>query len=110
MEPFRIPDDVAEEVVRLLKRLNRGYWESLYWEFQDDCTAFYVRITINKSQNTPQNIRAISCILRSIMAPLLPSRAGGVCWVGGIEYKGELVESVTGGQYDDWKTLGIGPI
>ena len=102
-----IPDALAEEAVTILKRLNRGYWDGLYWEFQENATQMFLRISITNQQNTNENIQAITCILRSVLAPLLPSDTELSTWCAVIEHEGGAVGGALGGMRDDWKTLGM---
>ena len=100
---------LAEEVISLLEKLNRDkrYWDSLYWEFQEDFTQLYLRVLLTDSQNNPKNIRAATCILRSVLAPLLPSNGDRSSWCAAIVHEGDHVGGVTGGFKDDWKSLGM---
>jgi hypothetical protein len=99
----------AEEVIGLLEKLNGGnkYWDSLYWEFQEDFTQLFVRVLLTDSQNTPENVKAATCILRSVLSPLLPSNEYVTSWCAVIVYEGEHVGGAIGGIKDDWKTLGM---
>ena len=100
---------LAEEVVGLLGKLNRGnrYWESLYWEHQEDFTQLFVRISIADGQNNPENIQAVTCLLRSVLAPLLPTNEEKFTWCAAVVHEGDHVGGVMGGIRDDWKTLGM---
>jgi hypothetical protein len=104
--PQLIPESVAKEAVEILKKLNRGYWDNLYWEFQDDGDTLLVQVMIVDAQNNPENIRTITHIFRAVLAPLIPSKEHELSWCGSIDYKGQSVGSVVGGWRDDWKTLG----
>ncbi|MFO0701239.1 MAG: hypothetical protein U0236_18620 [Nitrospira sp.] len=105
--PNLISDALAQEVITILSRLNRGYWESLYWEFQDDADTIFIEVSINKQQNNIDNVRAISNILRAVLAPLIPSKSHELSWCGSINCGGESLGGGIGGMDDDWKTLGI---
>ncbi|MFO0697908.1 MAG: hypothetical protein U0236_01675 [Nitrospira sp.] len=105
--PGLIPESLVREAVAILERLNRGYWRSLYWEFQDDADTLYVQINIDQTQNGQENILAISHILRSVLAPLIPSKEHELSWCGSINCHGQSVGGAIGGWRDDWKTLGM---
>ena len=105
--PGLIPDSLATEAVAILKRLNRGYWKSIYWEFQDDGDTLFVQVTIDSEQNKPENIQTISNILRAVLAPLIPSKEHELSWCGSIDCQGESLGGAIGGWRDDWKTLGM---
>lgn len=105
--PNLISESLATEAVAILTKLNRGYWESIYWEFQDDGDTFFVRVSIGADQNNPENIQAISCIFRAVLAPLIPSKEHELSWCGTIDCKGQDLGGAIGGWRDDWKTLGI---
>lgn len=108
LEPT-ISTALAEEVIGLLEKLNgeKRYWDSLYWEFQEDFTQLFIRILTTDSQNNPENIRAVTCLLRSVLSPLLPSSNEQFTWCAAIVYEGEHVGGVMGGVKDDWKSLGM---
>lgn len=105
--PGLIPESLVKDAITILEKLNRGYWSSLYWEFQDDADTLYVQINIDQRHNRPENILAISNILRSVLAPLIPSKDHELSWCGSIDYHGQSVGGAIGGWRDDWKTLGI---
>ncbi|HMS84894.1 MAG TPA: hypothetical protein PKD12_14695 [Nitrospira sp.] len=105
----QISDALADEVIGLLEKLNGGnrYWDSLYWEFQEDATQLFVRVLLTDSQNNPENIKAATCILRSVLSPLLPSNGYMASWCAVIIYEGEHVGGAIGGFKGDWKSLGM---
>jgi len=105
----RISDVLAEEVIGLLEKLNGGnrYWDSLYWEFQEDATQMFVQVLLTDRQNNPENIKAATCILRSVLSPLLPSNGGMASWCAVIVYEGSHVGGAIGGFKGDWKSLGM---
>ncbi|MEQ1794822.1 MAG: hypothetical protein ABL970_11575 [Nitrospira sp.] len=105
MSPL-ISTELAEEAVKILLRMNRGYWESLSWELQSDGTEFVVIVSLTEAQNTRENILAACAILRTVMATLLPSSSQGLTWVGSVMFQGKDVGGVCGGLGDDWRTLG----
>ncbi len=100
---------LAEEAIGLLEKLNRQkrYWDSLYWEFQEDFTQLFVRVLITDNQKNSENIQAATCLLRSVLSPLLPSSQEQFTWCATIVYEGEHVGGVMGGIKDDWKSLGM---
>ena len=104
-----ISDELANEVIGLLEKLNhdKRYWISLYWEFQEDATQLFVSVQVMDHQNNEQNIQAVTCLLRSILSPLLPSSEDKCTWCAAIVYEGEHVGGAMGGINDDWKSLGM---
>ena len=105
--PGLISESLVREAVGILNRLNRGYWKSIYWEIQDDGDTLYIQINIDRGQNRPENILATSCILRSVLAPLIPSKERELSWCASIDCEGQSVGGAIGGWRDDWKTLGM---
>jgi hypothetical protein len=101
-----ISKELAEEIERLLLRMNRGYWEELSSELQNDGAEFVVVVGLNEQQVSRQNILMVCAILRTTMATLLPSSQDRLTWVGSIMFQGKPVGSVCGGLKDDWVTLG----
>jgi len=103
-----ISDTLADEVIRLLEKLNhkKRYWDSLYWEFQEDATQLFVRVLLMDDQNNPENIQVVTCLLRSVLSPLLPANEDKCTWCAAIVYEGEHVGGAMGGIKDDWKSLG----
>jgi len=67
----------------------------------------FLRISITDRQNSNENIHAITCILRAVLAPLMPSDIERCTWCAAIEHEGERVGGALGGMKDDWKTLGM---
>lgn len=108
MEPVITPA-LADEVIGLLEKLNGGrrYWDSIYWEFQEDFTQLYLQVLLTDSQNNSENIHSVTCILRAVLSPLLPSNEDKFTWCAAIVYEGEHVGGVMGGIKDDWKSLGM---
>lgn len=100
---------LALEAMALLEKLNgqKRYWDSLYWEFQEDFTQLFVRVLLSDNHNNPENIQAATCLLRSVLAPLLPSSQEQFTWCAAIVYEGEHVGGVMGGIKDDRKSLGM---
>jgi hypothetical protein len=105
----RISDALAAEIIGLLEKLNGNnrYCDSLYCEFQEDATQLFVRVLLTDSQNNPENIKAATCILRSVPSPLLPSNGHMASWCAAIVYEGEHVGGAIGGFKADWKSLGM---
>ena len=101
-----ISEKLGEEVEKLLRRMNRGYWEELSCTLQNDGAEFVVVVGLNEQQVSRQNILVACAILRTTMATLLPSSQEGLTWVGSVMFQGKSVGSVCGGLKDDWLTLG----
>ena len=104
-----ISDALAGEVIDLLEKLNgnKKYWDSLYWEFQEDAAQMFIRVLLMDQQNNPENIQAVTCLLRSVLSPLLPSNEDRFTWCAAVVHEGEHVGGVMGGIKDDWKSLGM---
>lgn len=43
-----ISQQLADEVGNLLTRMNRGYWNSLYWKIMDDGAAMLVVVSLEQ--------------------------------------------------------------
>ena len=101
-----IAQQLADEVGNLLCRMNRGYWDSLYWEIMDDGAAMLVVVSLEERQNNRENILTVCAILRTVMSTLLPSNAHLTTWAASVEFEGKRVGGALGGLGDDWRTLG----
>ena len=75
-----ISEKLAEEVEKLLRRMNCGYWKGMYWELQDDGAAMFVRVALDGLQNNRKNVLAVCAILRTVMSTLLPSNPHQTTW------------------------------
>lgn len=101
-----VSDEMAVRVRDLLTAMNRGYWNELYWELQDDGAALFIKVTLDGSQADRRNILIVCAILRTVMSTLLPSSPHRTTWCASVEHDGKSLGYVLGGLKDDWRTLG----
>lgn len=101
-----ISNELAEEVGKLFHRMNRGYWEKLSWELQNDGAEALFLVTLNEEQNSRANVLSVCAVLRTVLSTFLPSSPEGLTWVGSVMFQGKQVGGVCGGLGDDWRTLG----